>query len=346
MKKNLMILALFLFTIGIASISSCKKDDTDDDKDDDSNLTELEKAQKDYKDNFLSTKATGLSWTGAVAGCGAGDIDAAVRNNVITRINYFRRLVGLPDNVTLNSSQNQKCQEGALYMAANKTITHYPSTSGSCYTDGAYASANHGNVAISYGGGSSELGGNHSTSAVSGYVEDPGPNNTVVGHRHWILAPTLSAMGTGSVFSAAQNNFSANVLMWGDNLNGEALATDKYVAYPPNGYIPSSLLYPRWSFSIPSANFNNATVTLKDQNGATINANVIEKITFMGKPDSRIVWEPAGIITNTDAEYTVTVSGIGGAAQTSYTYTVKSFRVEQTAKRTSGNEVVREFLSL
>ncbi len=347
MRKRVLFASLFLFIVGI-TIFSCKKDDATDDGDgggDNAPTTGLDQAKKDYEDNFLSTKATTLSWTGAVVGCGAGDISSTVRANVVKRINYFRNMVGLP-NVTLNGSQSQKCQEAALYMAANQTITHYPSTSGSCYTAGAADAAGHGNVAISYGGGSSELTGNHSTSAVTGYVEDPGTNNTKVGHRHWILAPTLVAIGTGSVFSAAQNNFSANVIMWGDNLTGSSLASGKYVAYPPNGYIPSTLVFPRWSFSIPGANFDNANVSMKKVGGSSITANVTERITFSGKPDSRIVWEPSGINVSSDVDYEVTVSGISGAANASYTYTVKVFKVTQNAKVAKSQDMFREYLSL
>ena len=44
--------------------------------------------------------------------------------------------------------------------------------------------------------------------------------------------------------------------------------------------------------------------------------------------DKTIVWEPQGIVTNSNADvsYTVTVSWITGAAQTSYTYTSIIFK--------------------
>lgn len=348
MRRNLILVGLFLFIAGM-TISSCKKDDDKDVDDDKPAAGSLDAAKKDYTDNYLSTKATLLGWTGAVAGCNAGDIDAQVRVNVIKRVNYYRRLVGLPDNVTLNSSQNQICQEAALYMAANQTITHYPSGGGQCYTSGAADAAGHGNVAIGYGGGATEIGGNHSTSAVSGYIEDPGPGNTVVGHRHWILYPQLNRMGTGSVFSAVKNNFSANVLMWGENTKGSALDPNKFVAYPPGAYIPSTLVFPRWSFSIPGASFSSAKVSMKDKAGTTFSSsevNIIERVTSSGAPDARIVWEPKNINVNNDTEYEVTVSDVVGAAKTSYTYTVKVFKVTQNAKRSSEQKGTREFLSL
>jgi len=333
MKKSFLIAGLFLFVLGL-TFTSCKKDEEEEPE-----LTDLDKAKKDYEDTYLATKAISLNWTGAVTGCNAGDISSTVRENVIKRVNYYRRMVGLPDNITLNTAQSQKCQEAALYQIANHTITHYPNSSGSCYTTGAADAAGHGNLAISNGYPTEEQS-NHSVNAVSGYIEDPGANNLVVGHRAWILAPTLSAMGTGSCFNAADNNWSANCLMWGDNLSGSS--NIEYVAYPPNGYIPSSLVFPRWSFSVTGANFDNANVTMKDKSGNAVSVNVIARETAQGMPDSRIVWEPAGNFPDgitEDTEYSVTVTGVTNAPKSTYDYTVKVFHVTESAKRIAPSNI-------
>jgi uncharacterized protein YkwD len=332
MRKNLFYIVMFLFAAGLTVSTGCKKDK--DGEDEEPELTDLEKAKKDYNEVYLGTKAISLSWNGTTAGCNPGDITAKVRENVIKRVNYYRRLVGLPDNVTLNTSQNQKCQEAALYMIANHTITHYPSQGGKCYTAGAKDAAGHGNLAISYG--SEELKANHSVNAVSGYIEDPGSNNLAVGHRAWILYPQLSAMGTGSCFNGNDQNWAANCLMWGNNLNGSAQSID-YVAYPPNGYIPSALVFPRWSFQIYGADFTAASVTMTDKDGKNIPVSIIHKEAQMGAPDARIAWEPQGYnfpagITS-DTEFNVTVSGVKNAKNTSYSYTVKVFWTDPSNAR-------------
>lgn len=341
MKKLFYFIALTLLSTGILFTSCGKKDDNNDDP----VLTDLEQAKKDYTDIYLATKTIPLQWTGSTTGCNAGDINATVRANVIKRVNYYRHLVGLPDNVTLNTSQNQKCQEAALYMIANTTITHYPSSSGNCYTAGAADAAGHGNLAI--GQGADELSGNHSVNAVSGYIEDPGSNNLAVGHRAWILYPQLSAMGTGSGFNPA-NNFSANCLMWGNNLNGAAQSID-FVAYPPAGYIPSSLVFPRWSFQIYGADFTSASVTMTDAAGTNIPVTIIHKSAQQGAPDARIAWEPQGQnfpqgIT-ADTEFNVTVSGVSGAKNSTYTYKVKVFWTNPSeAKKSSSKDEFEMFL--
>lgn len=338
--KHFLLLASFTLLILSLNLSSCKKDPVEDPV----VLTGLEKAKKDYTDNYIGTKAVPIGWTGAVAGCLAGTESATVQANVIKRVNYFRRLVGLPDDITLNTSQNQVCQEAALYMIANHTITHYPA-GGSCYTPGAAEAAGHGNLAIS--NGYPELTANHSTNAVTGYIEDPGSNNLAVGHRAWILFPQLTAMGTGSCFDPADNNWTANCLMWGDNLDYNKIVDIDFVAYPPADYIPSSLVFPRWSFSIQGANFNNASVSMTDKSGATIACNVIHKSAQTGYPDARIAWEPSGNFPSgitSDTEYNVTVSGITGAEKASYTYTVKVFYTPETAKRIAPQSGFMEIL--
>src|SRR6185503_13192036 len=58
----------------------------------------------DYNANYLGSAVTTLGWTGSIASCNAGTLPQATHNAVIKRINYFRRIVGLNDNCTLNTS--------------------------------------------------------------------------------------------------------------------------------------------------------------------------------------------------------------------------------------------------
>lgn len=337
-------LRILLATLIIATtLFSCSKDEDNDD-DDAVVLTDLEKAKKDYNDNYLGSAVNDILWTGSKAGCLAGTISTSAQQKAIQRVNYFRRLVGLPDNITLNSDQNQSCQEAALYMLANETLTHYPSASGTCYTSGAYAAANSGNIAISWGYSADKA--NHTVNAVSGYIEDPGTGNESTGHRAWILYPKLSAMGSGSVYDATKK-IGADCLRWGENLNGTTTSL-AYVAYPPNGYIPSSLVFPRWSFSITGGKFNTATVTMTDASGNSIPCTIINRSAQTGAPDARIVWEPQGNFPDgitSDTEYNVTIANVQNTSQTTYTYKVKVFYVTPVAKSSSPADAMKLFHS-
>jgi len=285
-------------------------------------LGERAEAINDYKDNYLGSELTNLGWTGNEIGCIAGDISTDAHNKVIQRINYFRRVCGLSDNVTLDITQIHACQECALVMKANNDLSHYINSSWKCYTPEASDAALHSNIAL----------GIHSVNAVTGYIEDPPPGNETVGHRAWILLQGLTAMGDGSTDNS-------NAIMWKDNYNPPAPSDPEYVAYPPDGYIASSLVFPRWFFMIKDADFNNATI---EMDGNDITNQVIKRVDQPGyTPYNRIVWEPTGINTNSpnDVKYTITIANIGNASQTSYTYEVTIFKAP-TAK--TGYEKIKE----
>ncbi len=338
--KKVIFLSMFILFTGVALLSSCKKTDTTEDEPE---LTGLEKAKKEYKDHYEGTRLNSIGWTGSETACNSGDIDAVVRDKVVERVNYYRAMCGLKP-VTLNKAQNSSCQDAALNMMANDRLSHTPSTSSKCYTPDAYAAAHTGNIAI--GWGSDEPKANHSINAVSGYIEDPGQGNEIVGHRAWLLHPALSAIGTGSVYNAnhsytASNGYTyhkgaANCIRWGDNLNGSS-AGPEFIAYPPANYIPSVLVFPRWSFAIANASFATAKVTVKSGSN-TYTCNIIAREHQQGSvnPAARIVWEPLGITINADMDFTVTVSDIQNAPKTSYTYTVKAFKVDGVARK-AGN---------
>lgn len=268
---------------------------------------ERAKAMQDYNDNYLGSENSSSGWTGSVTGCNKGTISQASYDKVIQRINYFRRLCGLHDNITLKTEYSEKCQMAALMFKANNTISHYPPTNWLCYHADGDEAAGKSNIAIGF----------HTSSAVSAYIEDFGANNLSVGHRRWLLFTKANAMGEGSTDNT-------NAIWVFDHLSSAPAGTPAFVAYPPKGYVPAPLVFPRWSLMIPGATFTNATVTMKDAQGNTINCTVIDKYTGGGLAgDPAIVWEPAGINTSGpgDVKYTVTVAGISGT-QTTVTYDV------------------------
>ncbi len=317
MKKRI-VFYLFSFLFLSLVISSCNKDDDDNgnNNDDPSNLTEREKAIKNYKDDYLGSECADPGWTGSTTGCVAGDVSQAAQNATVKRVNYFRELVGLPGDVVHNPNQNSMCQEAALIFKANNNLSHNPPQSWQCWTQDGYDAAGGSNIGWGSYDGPTAV---HASNAVTGYIEDYGAGNEPVGHRAWILYPQLTAIGHGSTSST-------NCLMWKDNL-GTTLPADMpdFVAYPPDGFIPAPLVFERWSFSIPNANFSNATVTMKDELGADVTLNIIHVASSGGAPDARVVWKPNNINTsgNNDVLYTVTIDGITNAAEASYTYTVK-----------------------
>ncbi len=149
-----------------------------------------------------------------------------------------------------------------------------------------------------------------------------------VGHRRWVLFPTNPVFGTGDVPSVG-SYLSANALWaWDANVSGPRPATrDGFVAWPPAGYVPYQIVFPRWSFSWPGANFGSASVTVT-VDGSSIPVS-IDSRTDNGYGENTIVFQPSRsgwLNAGADTTYKVTISGVSAGGQTrTFTYDVTVF---------------------
>lgn len=269
----------------------------------------------DYNNIYLpaSFDLNELAWTGSTATCNPGTYAASVNQKMLTKINYFRNLCDLNDDVVFNSTLNASCQEAALMQEANNSLSHCTGTSNapcntwSCNTLNAISASGSSNLA---------WGTWNSFDPVDLYMLDSGGGNEAVGHRRWLLYSRAKTFGNGMT-----NNRNA---MWVFGNNSNPAGNNRpYIAYPPGDYIVQDLVYPRWSFGVPGATFINATVTMTDDNGNNVPLNIIYNAS-VGFGDISVVWEPTGVVINdvVDRDYNVTVSNITGGPQSSYSYTV------------------------
>jgi len=247
-----------------------------------------------YNNIYLGSEVSTLQlgWTGNINTCDPGTISTLSLNNTLDRINYFRDLVGLPSDIIFDPILNQKCQESALMMEANGTVDHYPPTSWNCYTTDGSSAAEYGNLAF----------GIHSSDAITGYIQDPGINNYGVGHRRWLLYTRANTFGTGS---SLWSNVS-----WVIDVPSFNAPFYEFVAYPSEGFFPAPLVFDRWSFSMPDADFSNTTISMTDEQG--INIPLTIEPTFASAGDNTIVWVPdqayLNLISSEDEKYTINIS--------------------------------------
>jgi hypothetical protein len=268
-------------------------------------------ARQDYINNYSGSSFTSgdMAWTGNIASCNAGMISSTVLNRVTQRINYFRRMVGVEAMVALESTRNAKCQQAALMMGANADLDHDPPMSWTCWTANGHEAAGASNLALG------DL-------TIDIFMEDNGSNNMDVGHRRYVLHSKAKTFGCGLVTGPVAQS------LWVSGNEGNPSVYNQFIAYPPNGYIPKNLVYPRWSFSLPNVSsataFASATVTMAGPSG-NVPLNIISRNANFADPT--MVWEPTGIdnTNSQDIQYTVTVSGVVGAPQSSYTYTTTIF---------------------
>ncbi len=256
-----------------------------------------------YLERYTPAYETPLNWTGSTATCDAGTVNQEATDATLELVNYFRNMSGLQD-VTFDPALNAKAQQAALMMHAQYALSHFPGTDWACYTaDGAEA-AGRSNLYLGVTG----------PAAITGYIEDPGSNNTAVGHRRWILYPRAQTMGTGST--------SLSNALWviGSFANNPA---PEWTSWPPAGYVPKDLVFPRWSLSHATADFSEAVVTMTND-GRSL--SLIQHPIANGYGWNTLVWEPSGVDVGSfgeDGQFSITVEGIeiNGQTQT-YQYDV------------------------
>ncbi len=218
---------------------------------------------------------TQLNWTGDVTGCIPGTISNSALEKTLIRINYFRRLAGVKDSIIFRSDYNQKCQEAALMMRANNTLNHTPPNTWICYTEAGKEAAGKSNLSS----------GPAASAAINQYIQDLGSNNAAVGHRRWILYHRAKEFGFGST-----NNGTA---LWVIGPTQIPKVIPEFIAYPNPGYFPKALVYPRWSFSIPGANFTSTKIEMRDEKDNIIPTALEPLANTQGFGDNTIVWVPS-----------------------------------------------------
>ncbi|WP_411029570.1 CAP domain-containing protein [Spongiimicrobium sp. 3-5] len=264
-----------------------------------------------YEDYYqASITTTEVPWTGNEASCDAGSVPKGTIDKILMRLEYYRKAVGLNNEITEDATKSAKAQQTALMMNANNALEHFPPNSWKCYTaDG------------DEGAGKSLLALTRNAEAIDAYIQDQGSANGPVGHRRWLLWPRLQEIGIGNT------DRSNAIWVLGDS-GPVPVDNPEFIAWPPEGYVPANLAFPRWSFSVASADFSTTTVSMKDADGASIQLSLETLSNDFG--DRTIVWVPEGISTNAaDTSYTVTLKDVGiGGELTTFEYEVILFDAE------------------
>lgn len=338
-------------------------------------LDDRQLSREFYRSVYLSPEDVDIGWTGAINPdtntCNAGTTSPDFQDATLVRINTYRAFAGVHDNILFDGSQlpnppngqdphydgdldpQTAAQESSMMMNAAHTLSHTPLSDDSNWACGTYD----GDIAA----GVSNLSlGNFGYDAVMSQVRDAGPNNSVAGHRRWLLYPQSRYMVTGDTNQYltytieghvdeqgdpiiyhidrantiwVQDGNTWNALSGGDMLHG-------FIAWPPPGYVPYPIVYPRWSFSLQGASFTSAAVTVceKLNPGTCLPIEYETKSSSIGHDDA-IVWVPGGLNEDSydttwpnpgsDITYTVTISGVSGSGQSVYSYDVTIFDPDQ-----------------
>jgi len=220
-----------------------------------------------------------MNWTGSISGCVAGATAQAYQNAVALRVNWFRSMAGVPPGITLNATFSGEDQQAAVMFSANNALSHSPPSNWTCYTAAAATAAGNSNICIGFF---------DDPGCIALYIQDFGSGNSEAGHRRWILYPQTQSMGTGDVSASGGYNGANGLWVLDGNYGTTRPATrDTFVAWPPNGYVPYQVVWPRWSFSYPGADFTAATVTMT-RNGSPVSVALEPVATGYG--ENTLVW--------------------------------------------------------
>jgi hypothetical protein len=309
----------FIFLLAFfVSITSCSEDALDEDELQQpeteeevpiDNVARLE-AKNLYSEFYLASKTSGsdIAWTGDEPSCDPGIVTEPTRAKILQRLDYYRKAVGLNNIISENMSKSDKAQLAALIMNANDQLDHDPPSSWKCYS----AEGNE-------GAGNSLLTMTRNAEAIDSYIRDQGSDNGPVGHRRWLLWPRLQEIGIG-------NTNKSNAIWVLGNAGTPPSDAPEFVSWPPEGYIPDRLVFPRWSFSIAGADFSGTTISMLDENQNSISLQLEELSNSYG--DRTIVWIPENINTNVtaDTNYTVTLRDVEvNGVLMNYSYQVTLF---------------------
>jgi hypothetical protein len=284
-------------------------------------ILDRETAVSLYKTLYVPGNSVSPGWNGNTAGCVAGTTTAAYQDAILKRLNFFRLAAGIPALKGLNAAYNTKAQAAALMMSKAGSLSHQPGTDWPCYTAIGAEAAGSSNLYLGRSG----------PDAISGYVRDPGSTNSAAGHRRWILLPQTQQMGTGDIPPGGSYS-QANALWVFDTHTWDARPQTRssFVAWPPAGDIPYPVVFARWSFAYPNADFTQAKVSMTKNNSPI---SVTRYDTVKGYGENTLVWIIGGMgdgdnwpRPSSDVTYTVSIKQvmISGASK-NFQYSVTIF---------------------
>lgn len=189
---------------------------------------------------------------------GLGSLSEETTNSALATLNAIRYIAGLQDNVTISDDYQQLAQGAALVDYVNDKLSHTPVKPADMdqeLYDLCYRGAGSTNIAWA-----SWKGRSLNETLIQGWMSDDDASNiSVVGHRRWVLNPTMGKTGFGAV-DGSKGTYSAMYSFDRSNSSG----TETGVMWPaqsmPISYFSEEM---PWSISMgQNIDAENIKVTL------------------------------------------------------------------------------------
>jgi uncharacterized protein YkwD len=249
------------------------------------------KAIQLYQDMYAGTRIEEIPWNGSVKACDPGKLPENILEKAQKRINYFRCATGL-NPIRLSENFNTKAQHAALMMTANGQISHRPAENWKCFTQAGFEGAMNSNLGIADFENFPEI------SFITGFILDYGPINHSLGHRKWLLNSRAETMGYGAT---GKHEI---IYVTGVRTDAQPEAPE-FIAYPPAGYFPYSLIFEKWSFAIPNGketDFRKARVEMFDGKGKKLTTKILSR-EGPWYYDQTLVWQASDLFSADEIKY-------------------------------------------
>lgn len=221
--------------------------------------------QNVFDSSYFETKQVAYLKDPNRRSCYEGQLSSRDKQEFLRNLNFVRMLAGLGNVQGLDSKSSINCQKAAWCLTVNNTITHSIPRSFKCYSSGAVLAAKKSNLSIGYQPGH----------ALFGMLRDEEKSNYSVGHRRWLLNPSLQRPGYGLTDKVAV------VQVIGKEVNAtlDQQSIDEYetrpITWPVSGIHPTFLATTRFSFSLASASFKNCSIEVY-KNGKRVKASKLK----------------------------------------------------------------------
>lgn len=175
-----------------------------------------------------------------------GLVSSDALDAALNRFNALRWLAGLP-GVKLDEDLNRRAQYGAALLAATGKLTHHPEKPADM--DDIFYQSGHNATSSSniYQGTSATL-----PQAVEAFFDDSDAGNLpMLGHRRWMLNPSMSKTGMGFCPSSLSYGslFYNFATLWAFDREGSGVSYD-FIGWPASGNFPNTLFHTNQAWSV------------------------------------------------------------------------------------------------
>ena len=196
----------------------------------------------------------------------AGSVRSDVLYDALDELNYVRWLIGVPDDVILDSEMTRKAQHGAVLLDAIDRLTHTPSKPSDMsesFYNLAYDATTHGNIAVAKMYSGSEIQGYMTLSySTKLYMNDSDSTNiSRVGHRRWLMNPRMTRTGFGI---STRNGYAVTYVIDEDEIAASWPISDEFITWPASKHFHPLTYFDAdtaWSVTLNSDVYDTCTAS-------------------------------------------------------------------------------------